>query len=75
MSSLLQLKKDLKNLSNTEKKKKLEKYFKTEKGDYGEGDIFLGISVGDQRKIAKKYKKLTIPQVTELLQSRKISKR
>jgi len=70
MSSLLQLKKDLKNLSNTEKKKKLEKYFKTEKGDYGEGDIFLGISVGDQRKIAKKYKKLTISQVTELLQSR-----
>jgi len=70
MSSLLQLKKDLKNLSNTEKKKKLEKYFKTEKGEYGEGDIFLGISVGDQRKIAKKYKKLTIPQVTELLQSR-----
>lgn len=65
-----QLLEDLKNLGNPVQKKKLEQYFKTGKGEYGEGDIFLGISVGNQRKIAKKYKELTLPQVTNLLQSK-----
>jgi len=51
--------KDLEKLINTEKAKLLSGFFKTKKGEYGEGDIFLGITVPNQRNIAKKYYKET----------------
>jgi 3-methyladenine DNA glycosylase AlkD len=47
--------KDLDLMSNPEKVLFLPKFFKTGKGEYGEGDQFLGIKVPDQRKVAKKY--------------------
>jgi len=70
MDSIANLINDLENLGDPEKKEKLQRYFKTDKGEYGEGDIFLGLYVGDQRKIAKKYRYLSLPQVMELLQSK-----
>lgn len=69
MINLFQLKNDLQKLSDSEKKKKLQQYFKTGKGEYGEGDIFLGISVKELRKIARKYRKLSFSEVTDLLHS------
>ncbi len=53
------IKTDLNNLKNPAKAKILQGFFKTAKGQYGEGDIFLGITVPDQRKIATKYYKQT----------------
>ncbi len=47
---------DLEKLQNREKAKQMQRFFKTGKGEYGEGDIFLGLSVPAQRKIASKYK-------------------
>lgn len=46
---------ELTNLRNDEQAKHLMRFFKTQKGQYGEGDLFLGIRVPQTRLIAKKY--------------------
>ena len=62
--------KDLKKLANPEKAKLLQGFFKTKKGEYGEGDVFLGVVVPEQRKIAKKYIHLSLREVESLLHSK-----
>lgn len=64
------LKNDLQKLANPEKAKFVAGYFKTGKGEYGEGDIFLGITVPEQRKIAKKYPHLSLKELQKLLDSK-----
>jgi 3-methyladenine DNA glycosylase AlkD len=67
---LSQIKKDLSQLGNPERAKNLSWFFKTGKGQYGEGDIFLGITVPEQRKVAKKYADLSLDDLQELLNNK-----
>ncbi len=68
--SLIKLKKDMENFSDPKRKKANEWFFKTGKGEYGEGDKFVGISMPHARTIAKKYLDLSIKEVEQLLHSK-----
>ena len=57
-------------LKNPAKGKLLSGFFKTGKGQYAEGDIFLGITVPAQREVAKKFKSLPLPEILKLLRSK-----
>ncbi len=65
-----ELTKTLINNANPEKAKFLSGYFKTGKGEYGEGDIFLGITVPQTRAIAKQFSHLPLNEIKTHLQSK-----
>ena len=46
------------------------RYFKTGPGEYGEGDLFLGVTVPVLRKIVRRYETLQLAQVEKLLHAR-----
>lgn len=59
----------LESFVNEEKREFLPHFFKTGKGEYGEGDKFLGIVVPNIRKVAKEYRGTSLETVGELLLS------
>jgi 3-methyladenine DNA glycosylase AlkD len=48
----------------------LQRFFKTGPGEYAEGDRFLGVTVPNQRKIARQFKVLPFPEALKLLKSK-----
>jgi 3-methyladenine DNA glycosylase AlkD len=69
MITIKDLRKELKKAANKEKAQNLQKYFKTGEGEYGYGDVFLGIAVPECRALAIKYTNLTFDELIELLKS------
>ncbi|MSQ45504.1 MAG: DNA alkylation repair protein [Ignavibacteria bacterium] len=67
---LRNLKADLKKIATPKKAKASLWFFKTGKGEYGEGDKFIGVTVPEQRKIASKYKNLSLVDISQLLKSK-----
>jgi len=63
------MKSDLKKSASPKKAKASEWFFKTGPGQYGEGDIFIGVTVPEQRKVAKKFKELDLKDIAQLLGS------
>ena len=45
------------------------RFFKTGVGEYGEGDIFIGVTVPDTRKVCKMFKNLPLSETQKLLDS------
>jgi len=60
----------LKKLANPTKAVGVARFFKTGKGEYGEGDVFLGIAVPQIRIVAKQCKDLSLKEIEKLLQSK-----
>ena len=60
----------LKTLATDERRKVNEWFFKTGKGEYGYGDIFLGVTMPDIRRIAKKFsQEISLQELTELIRN------
>ena len=57
----------LKELINPEKAAYYPRFFKTGKGEYGEGDKFLGVTVPNQRKVARRFRDLSEREIVKLL--------
>ena len=69
MTSAERIAKQLKALGNKTAAEQAMRFFKTGPGQYGEGDLFLGIRIPVLRQIAKEHSGITLDVAVELLQS------
>lgn len=65
-----EIQRKLHKLANEEKARLLQGFFKTGPGQYGEGDVFLGITVPLLRKLAKECRETTVADSLTLLRSK-----
>lgn len=68
--SVVDLKRTVRKQSNPEKGKFLQRFFKTGKGEYAEGDIFAGITVPVSRKISRQFKNLSLNDLSKVIKSK-----
>lgn len=64
-----EVKKAIRELASAEKANASAWFFKTGKGEYGEGDKFLGLTVPEGRSVAKRFRELALPEIEKLLKS------
>jgi 3-methyladenine DNA glycosylase AlkD len=62
--------KELKQYSNSTKASIYKRFFKTGKGEYGQGDIFLGLTVPEIQYVSKKYIDISFKDIKYLLYSK-----
>ncbi len=60
---------DLNKLVDPKRAAFAARYFKTGPGEYGHGDVFLGLTAPQLRSLAKRYKDLSLDEVGKLLES------
>ncbi len=66
----IQVERALTKLGSKQKAASSAWFFKTGKGQYGYGDIFVGVTVPKERKLAKEYAALSKTEIAKLLKSR-----
>jgi 3-methyladenine DNA glycosylase AlkD len=69
MMSAETIKKELAQAADAEKAAFYPRFFKTGPGEYAEGDQFLGVTVPEQRRIAKGHRDTPLPEVAKLVGS------
>ncbi len=67
---ILQIRKNLRSVANKDRAQISMRFFKTGKGEYGEGDDFLGIAVPNMRILVKKYRDISFEHVLNFLHSK-----
>lgn len=65
----MHIEEELQKFADTKRAEGSARYFKTGKGEYGEGDVFIGLTLVQVRETAKKYKDLPLADVEKLLSS------
>jgi 3-methyladenine DNA glycosylase AlkD len=67
---LEELRSELHKLASPRRAQASAWFFKTGPGQYGEGDRFIGVTVPEQRSLAKRYKDLSLADTKSLLHSK-----
>ena len=62
--------KEIGKYKSTKKAKTSQWFFKTKKGQYGYGDIFVGLTVPEMRTVSKKFSGIALVEVQKLLNSK-----
>lgn len=70
MSNLVKLRKEIKKQADPKRAESSKWFFKTGKGQYGEGDVFIGLTVPQMRQLAHRYFGLTFAETKKLLASK-----
>lgn len=60
----------LKRLQSDKELEKIQRYFKSGKGQYGEGDQFIGVQMGKVFALAKEFMAMELDEVEKLLESK-----
>jgi 3-methyladenine DNA glycosylase AlkD len=63
------IRRELKSMADPNKAAIMQRFFKTRPGQYGEGDIFIGVMVPQSRRVAKKFCQLSLGEVRTLIYS------
>ncbi len=63
------IRRKLRELGSEQRAEVLQRFFKTGPGEYGEGDVFLGIRVPELRKLAKEHQDVTTREIKQFLKS------
>ena len=56
-------------LQSDDELRKIQRYFKSGEGDYGEGDRFIGVRMGSLFKLAEEFLDMPVTQIERLLES------
>lgn len=67
---MLQQQRELRKLATPEKAKASAWFFKTGPGQYGEGDVFIGVTVPENRNVARKFLNSSQKDLSTLLKSK-----
>lgn len=59
----------LNTYARKDRAQQVSRYFKTGKGEYGEGDVFIGVTVPQMRTVALKHTQLSLSEIKKLLTS------
>lgn len=70
MTGAASVKRDIDALGDPAQAATLQKFFKTGPGEYGEGDVFIGVKVPPLREVAKEHRGLPLAEIDKLLESR-----
>ncbi len=65
-----QIRLKLQKLKDDKRAQGLQRFFKTGPGQYGEGDVFLGIRVPDLRSLAREHRTARLSEIKQLLKSK-----
>jgi len=63
------LRKKIREIASPDIAETMQWFFKTGEGEDGEGDVFIGLKVPTQRKLAKEFRDLTLNDLRQLLKS------
>ena len=69
MKKLALLRKEITKKGNVRRAHISRGFFKTGPGEYGEGDVFIGLTVPQCRLLAKKYQGISLKEIEQLLRS------